>query len=255
VIILEIVILEKLRKGDLPRGLRYLNDLLKDLSSGLHVTHRIIGLTERGLIKLEISGDDEEAFREIIRRRSGIAPVDFSNLELSHVLRGFIVDSGKVGYGLYIDIGILTPKPIDGLYPLHSIRAQLIEGQQLPIREIINKYSFYDDFPLEVRIAKLEGKVEVELSDRQRESIAEWNDLPFDRVIIYHALPNDLQSAIKSSGIERDLARVENLSLTTHLLTCKIGTQAPGIVAKLGPHLKGSRLFSFSPEIWVRPDA
>ncbi len=250
---MEIVILEKLLKGDLSRGLRYLNDLLKDLSSGLHVTHRIVGLTERGLIKLEISGDDEEAFREIIRRRSGIAPVDLSNLELSDILRGFIVDSGKVGYGLYIDIGILTPKPIDGLYPLHSIRAQLIEGQQLPIREIINKYSFYDDFPLEVRIVRLEGgKVEVELSDRQRESIAEWNDLPFDRVVIYHALPNDLQSAIRSSGIERDLAGVESLSLTTHLLTCKIGTQAPGIIAKLGPHLKGGRLFSFRPERWAR---
>jgi len=249
---LEVVILEKLRRSDLPRGPRYLNDLLKDIASGLNVRHRIVGLTERGLIKLEISGDDEEAFRGIIRRRSGIAPVDLSNLEPSDVCRGFIIDSGKVGYGLYVDIGIMTPKPIDGLYPLHSIRAQLLEGRQLPIRLIINKYHFYDDFPVEVRIAKLkEGKVEVELSDRQRELITAWSALPFDRVIIYHALPDDLQSAIKSSNVERDLARVENLSLTTHLLTCKIGTQAPGIVAKLGPHLKGSGLFSFRPERWA----
>jgi len=250
---LEVVILEKLRRGDLPRGLRYLNDLLKDVASGLHVRHRIVGLIERGLIKLEIGGDDEEAFREIIHRRFGIAPVDLSNLEPGGICRGFIIDSGKVGYGLYVDIGILTPKPIDGLYPLHSIRAQLAEGRQLPIRQIINMYHFYDDFPLEVRIAKLkEGKIEVELSDRQRESITELSALPFDRVIIYHALPDDLQSAIKSSSVERDLARVENLSLTTHLLTCKIGTEAPGIVAKLGSHLKGSRLFSFRPERWAR---
>jgi len=250
---LELVILEKLLRGELTRGLRYLDDLLKDVASGLHVRHRIVGLTERGLIRLEISGDDEEAFREIIHRRFGLAPVDLSNLELGDICRGFIIDSGKVGYGLYIDIGIMTPKPIDGLYPLHSIRAQLVEGRQLPIRQIINKYHFYDDFPLEVRIAKLkEGKMEVELSDRQRESITEWSALPFDRVIIYHALPDELQSAIKSSSVERDLARVENLSLTTHLLTCKIGTQAPGIVAKLGSHLKGIRLFSFRPERWQR---
>jgi len=210
-------------------------------------------MTERGLIKLEISGDDEEAFCEIIRRRFGIAPVDLSNLEPGDICRGFIIDSGKVGYGLYIDIGVLTPKPIDGLYPLHSIRAQLVEGRQLPIRQIINIYHFYDDFPLEVRIVRLkQGKIEVELSDRQRESITEWSALPFDRVIIYHALPDDLQSAIRSSSVERDLAKVENLSLTTHLLTCKIGTEAPGIVAKLGLHLKGSRLFSFRPERWAR---
>ena len=250
---MEVVILEKLRKSDLPKGLRHLNDLLKDLALGLRVRHRIVGLTERGLIKLEIGGDDEEAFREVIQRRYGIAPVDLSNLESSDICRGFIIDSGKVGYGLYVDAGILKPKPIDGLYPLHSIRAQLTEGQQLPIRQIIDKYCFYDDFPLEVRIVKLkEGKVEVELSDRQRESMAEWSALPFDRVIIYHALPHDLQSAIRSSSVERDLARVESLSLTTHLLTCKIGTQAPGIVAKLGSHLKGSRLFSFRPERWAR---
>jgi len=250
---LEVVILEKLRKSDLPKGLRYLNDLLKDLASGLHVRHGIIGLTERGLIKLEINGDDEEAFREIIHLRSGIAPVDLSNLEPSDICRGFITDSGKVGYGLYVDIGILAPKLTDGLYPLHSIRAQLVEGRQLSIRQIIDKYHFYDDFPLEVRITKLkEGRVEVELSDRQRESIAEWSALPFDRVIVYHILPNDLQSALKSSSVERDLARVESLSLTTHLLTCKIGTQAPGIVAKLGSHLRGSRLFSFRPERWAR---
>ena len=250
---MEVVILEKLRRDDLARGLRYLDGLLKDIASGLHVTHRIIGLTERGLIRLEIKGDDEEAFCEIIQRRSGIAPVDLSNLELSDICRGLIVDSGKVGYGLYVDIGIVKPKPIDGLYPLHSIRAQLVEGRQLPIRQIIDKYHFYDDFPLEVRIAELkDGKIEVELSDRQRESITEWSTLPFDRVIIYHALPDELQSAIESSSLERDLARVESLSLTTHLLTCKIGTQAPGIIAKLGAHLKGSRLFSFRPERWLR---
>jgi len=250
---LEVVILEKLRRGDLPTGLSYLNDLLKDLATGLHIRQRTVGVTERGLIKLEIGGEDEEAFREIINRRFGIATIDFSNLELSDIRRGFIIDSGKVGYGLYVDMGIMTPKPIDGLYPLHSIRAQLLEGQQLPIRQIIKKYHFYDDFPLEVRIAKIrQGKVEVELSDKQRESINEWSALPFDRVIIYHALPGDLHSAIKSSGIERDLARVENLSLTTHLLTCKIGTQAPGIVAKLGPRLKRSDLFVFRPEKWAR---
>ena len=246
---MEIVILEKLRKGDVPKGLRHLNDLLDNVASGLRVRHRIVGLTERGLVKIEIGGDDEEAFRETIHRRFGIAQVDLSNLEPSDICRGFIIDSGKVGYGLYVDVGILTPKPIDGLYPLHSIRAQLAEGQQLPIRQIINKYRLYDDFPLEVRIVKLgEGRVEVELSDRQRESISEWNVLPFDRVIIFHAFPDDLQSAITSSSVERDLARVESLSLTTHLLTCKIGTEAPGIIAKLGSHLKGSRLFSFRPE-------
>jgi len=249
---LELVILEKLRKSDLPRGLRDLNELLKELASGLHVRHRIVGLTERGLIKLEIGGEDEDAFREMIHRRYGIAPIDLSNLELSDICRSFIIDSGKIGYGLYVDIGVLKPKLIDGLYPLHSIRAQLTEGQQLPIRQIIDKYHLYDDFPLEVRIVELkEGKVEVELSDRQHESITEWSALPFDRVIIYHALLNDLQSAIRSLSVERDFAKVESLSLTTHLLTCKIGTEAPGIIAKLGSHLKGSRLLSFRPERWT----
>jgi len=48
-------------------------------------------------------------------------------------------------------------------------------------------------------------------------------------------------------GHGRDAVRVESLGLLEHALICKLGTDAVGLVPKLGPHMPTAVLAPFSP--------
>jgi hypothetical protein len=80
-----------------------------------------------------------------------LAPISFEKLRLSSELRGRIVDSGKVGYGLYVDIGVSSPEIVDALIPLHTLRKQLVEDKKLSIHKIIEAFCLYDNLPLKVK--------------------------------------------------------------------------------------------------------
>jgi hypothetical protein len=41
---------------------------------------------------------------------------------------------------------------------------------------------------------------------------------------------------------------VEELAFTVNSLVCKLGTEAPGIIAKIGRHIGDTRLHAFLPD-------
>ncbi|MBS7623609.1 DUF2110 family protein [Candidatus Bathyarchaeota archaeon] len=207
-----------------------------------------------GWVSIEYDGEDSEVFTEALKNRYGAAPIQFSRLRLGDVYRGFVVGSGKVGYGLYIDIGVITPSRKDGLYPLHRMRAQLIDGESRPLREIARRFCLYEGLPLDVRVESLEadGRISLALTERQEAFFKGWETYPFDRVVVVGALAGGVRAAIRNTGLERDIVNVERLSLASSILTCKLGTEALGVISKLGPELAGARLYPFIPRIRMK---
>ncbi|MFH0897452.1 MAG: DUF2110 family protein [Candidatus Bathyarchaeota archaeon] len=53
--------------------------------------------------------------------------------------------------------------------------------------------------------------------------------------------------ALKRSGIQRDIAKVEELGFLEYSLLCKLGTDAPGVIKALGRYLPAVPLYAFSP--------
>ena len=225
-------------------------EFLSSVSSGLESKAEIIDMTRRNWIQVDVSGSDSIVLTNYLAQKSGLATTSFEKLTPSTELKGRIVDSGKVGYGLYIDVGIASPEDVDALIPLHVLRKQLVEGEKLSTRKIIEAYCLYDNLPIRISLTKVapENKLEAEFSNEQLQVFNNWLHSGLDRVITLGASVDMLENALEESGSTRDVVKIENLGFLEHALLCKLGTDAPGIIHQLGRSLPRIPLHSFSPK-------
>ena len=242
---------EKIPEQASRKGLGPLRRFLNDEATGLRVKWQFS--LRKGWLEVRAEGDDAEAFLNFLKKKFDSIPVEASRVEKWDGARGWIVTSGRVGFGVYVDIGVFEPVARDGLYPLHRMRAQLADGESKSCREILDENGLVDNFPVKVQVIGLETeKITVELSDETRELLASWRRLPFDRVVAIGASEAETEGAVKSAKLWYDVIRIEPLSMFAQCLVCKIGTDAPGVIAKLGNRLQGVRLASVRSR---RPDA
>lgn len=197
-------------------------------------------------LKIRARGEDTDAFLNLLREDLGEAPVSRTHLERWDVVRGFVAGAGRIGYGVYLDIGVREPTPKDALFPLHRMRAQLADGQALSAREILDRNTLADYIPVKVIVTEFDGEnISVELEDESRERIVSWKKYPFDRVLVVGADKSQVEGSIRASGLQSDIIEVESLALFVQCMVCKIGTDAPGVIAKIGNRLRGMSLKSY----------
>lgn len=226
------------------QGLGTVRRILGRDAEGLRTEWRLA--SSHGWLTVNAKGEDSEAFLNLLKEKLGEAPVQSSRVERWDACRGFVTGAGKVGFGVYVDLGITEPFRKDALYPLHRMRAQLVDGATKPCREILQENAFADHVPLKVVVTDVEGeKLSVELADETRDGLLRWRKLPFDRVLAIGASREDAEKAVKFTGLQNDVIRIESLSLMVQCLLCKIGTEAPGVIAKVGRRLGGTRLAAY----------
>lgn len=249
-LVVEVVLMEKIPRRRDRKFLSELEASLRNTSSGLVMDIEMRGLTKSRLPMLQVSGEDQEAFTEILRRSFGLAPRDHVELLDLPIRKGFVERSSDRDDTLLMDVGLESSPLFQVTLGADRLRAQLFDGREVSLRGMVARYGFFEDFPLELRIISCDEdsrRLHVELSDRQWNVLKEWSQLPLDRITAQDVLDSEVRSAVRRIGLERDLAAVENLSLGTHSLICKLGTDGKGLVPKLGPHLKAARLFVFHP--------
>ena len=242
-------ILENLHRVGGGTAIELVKEEFASLKTGLSVNIESVGLDERGWVHADFSGPDAEVLTEIVARTYGIASKDLNSLQKGDLTRGVIVDS-TVGYGVYVDICLRSSKKTDALYPLHVMRSQLVEGNKLSVREISKRFSLHGGFPLKTRVTNVDSiaqKVDIELSDEQAAYFKNWERFPFDRVVLIGCSKTILKNAVESANLRRDIADIESLGLAVHVLTCKLGTDAPGIIPRIGRFLRGVNAYAFQP--------
>ncbi len=235
---------EKIPPQALKQGSHFLRNNLVKQAKGLNVESEFS--LERYWLQIRAKGEDSEAFLNLLKQEYGEPPVSRSKLEKWDVVNGFVTGAGRIGYGVYIDIGIQEPAPKDALYPLHRMRAQLADGEARSSREILDENALVDYVPLKMIVTELDGeKISVELNDEARDRLVSWRKYPFDRVIVVGADKTQAETAVRAAGLQSDIVKVESLSLFVQSLLCKIGTDAPGVIAKIGNLLRGIGLSSY----------
>ena len=235
---------EKIPQTVLDRGPKPVWNVLSREAQGLRVDWEIAAPQQ--WLEVRARGDDAETFLNLLKEKFGEAPVLHSKVERWDVRRGFITGSGRVGFGVYVDIGILEPTRKDALYPLHRMRAQLSDGALKSSREILQENGLLDYFPVDVIVTQLQGEnVAVELADKSRDLFIWWRKLLFDRVIAAGIDRDYAEKTVKSANLGLDVIKIETLSLLVQCLVCKFDTDAPGVIAKIGNRLRGVELTSF----------
>ncbi len=233
----EVVILEKVY-GD-RSGFEKLNRRLRSLLGELEVEWKLSAV-KKNWVKISLSGEDEEVSANLVRNEFGEVPYTLKNVEEGKRYRGRFIDLGKVGYGAYVDIGVFRPSPKDALIPLYYLKEQFGD---IPVRQMIRKFGWVDNLPVEVEVVDVQfgaREVEVVFTESQLKRIESWIGDGLDKLFVVGTVSEKIEEALVKTGHGRDVKRMEELGLMETLLILKKGTQAPGIIKEIGPHLPGA---------------
>lgn len=233
----EVIVPEKIY-GD-RSGFLKLDKKLKALLGDLEVEWKL-SATLKNWVKVSLFGEDEEVSANLVKEEFGEIPYSLSSIKEGEVYAGRFIDLGKVGYGAYVDVGILRPGPKDALLPLYYLKG--VFGEK-PVRQMIREFGWVDNLPVKVRVSRVEfGAREVELTFEESwlERFKGWLEDGHDKIFVVGTISENVEKALVETGHGRDVKRLEELGLMETLLILKKGTQAPGIIKEIGPQLRGA---------------
>ncbi len=236
-----------------PKMQSFLQQIRQDLED-LEVTVSIQKVDkETRRLTLLLEGTDAQAGKNYIATQYG-ATNAFANIKSGMRLLGVLREPAKVGFGLFVDAGILDP-PKDVLVPLRGIRAQLAKDKTLPLRPMVRILGLVEGYPVELEItyANLKiGKVEACFSPAQVDHFREWLRINNERVLFAGATRQHVKNALKQTGHEVDVVALERQGLQAGYVVLKSGTQAPGIIHAIGSLLPEARLGAYNPARWTK---
>ncbi len=238
--VIDVTILEKLyRKG----AEESLETMLSDIVSrydNVKIDSIEPSFRRWARVRLKGEGDVESCVYEIISEYDEVRSL--FEIDDGDIIYGKIIDLFKVGYGIYVDIGIVGPEVVDALIPLYTLREQLAHGVKASVRDIGRSFGFVENLPLEIEIVSVsEDKKEIEarLTEDQAYYLLEMAADPYDRIIVSGMTRKGLQRAFKKAGVARFVRRIERWGLLENEVILDEGVDAPGILAKVGPFLPG----------------
>lgn len=220
--------------------------LCKDLKA--RVTVR--GLVNQCWFQIDVTGEDEAAALKLLDREIGLAPISVENVGKSSILIGKVVNSTKSKTELHVDVGVFEPTNYCAVVPLWRLQAQLSDGMSLQFQRLAELFGLCDYMPVEVKILeglnREKGFWEAELSELQLSRFSGWLDSNLDRLIVLGASRSEVEVAVERARHFRDVIRIEALGPFEHAIVCKLGTEAVGLIPRLGPYLRIANLVPFS---------
>lgn len=223
---------------------------LRKLSSSLDVSVKLEGVSSNGFVKIGVQGSDSEVFAELIRRELWLAPSDLSEVEVHDNFKAYVTKIDPNRQSIEVQIGPVSAQ-LKSEIPRESLMAQLCDGRNILVDKIARMYCIQEDVPLLVRITFIDPdrrRIEAWISDDQISRFDQWRRQRFHRIIAIGGFQGDLQEAVRLSKVERDVIELEELAMTAHCLVCKLGTDAPGVIAKIGRYVRNFKLHAFLPE-------
>lgn len=220
---------------------------IREFIGKLSATATFNSFTKEGWATVTVDGDDSEVVGALVSQAFGLAINDVSKVELHGNYRGVV--RSLSASGLSVDIGIEHPRALFVTVKLNALQAQLADGKQsMSGRTIVRNYCIYPGLPISIRITlSTSNEIEGWLSDSQISLFSKWISGGMERIQVYNCLPSRLDSAIRRSQLERDIVTTEQLSLTVQSILCKIGTNAIGLIPRVGSVLRKSQLEPFIP--------
>ena len=231
--------------------LKQIDKALKLELNELKIETIILGTIADGWVQIRIEGEDEEVATNYVIKELGLCPKNFENVKKLSTMKGYIRNIKKSDEQLAIDVGVFNPKTIYATIPLRHLQAELVDARNFSLKNIAELFGFCDGLPMKVTISGLDeekSQIFAELSNGLVRKYAFWRDSLLDRLMVLGPSLYKIMATIERLKLDRDVIDVEPLGLFEHALTCKLGTDATGLIPKIGGNLKSARFAVFNPK-------
>jgi hypothetical protein len=182
-----------------------------------------LGLRDDGFPSVTITGEDAPVARNLLTEEWGaITP----HREAGEVHVGTLESWDDDG--ITLDAGADVHVPAD----------ELGLGQGTP-SQVRTRFGLVQHMPL--RFVQGEGDEPNRLADAERDRLYDWSR-GSGRVNANSVTRAQLRATVNRAGHADDVVTVERLGLLEQSVVCKDGTDAPGLLADIGPHLESELL-------------
>lgn len=207
----------------------------------------------RDHVEVTVQGDDSEFALNHLTNQYGRCPSP-NDITSNTILNGRLIDVGQVGFGIYVDVGIDKSERLDPLLSLYTLRKQVRANK--PLRSIAKTMQLVDYLPVDIRITEADHqnrRIEAELGPDTTTRLDYWIGDDHERLLVFGANQSLIEEALRKSGHMEDIYQFERLGTFEIVLVCKRSTRASGILAAIGPRLRGVPIHLFIPkeiEVW-----
>jgi hypothetical protein len=227
-----------------------ISELLKSDVEGLRVDLKAQGLSFPGWVQVAVSGEDEKTAMNYLTHEFGQCPERLESLQKFSSINGrmMALDTSEDEVG--VDIGVLAPT-IGAKVSLFRLQSQLADGRKVELKRLAELFGFCEGLPLAVKVLNVsveEGRVKGMLAEAQVSQYKTWTKSFLDRLIVIGASVHEVRSALRRAECSRDVADLEPLGLLECAVVCKLGTDAVGLIPKVGRHLRCGAFTVFSPK-------
>jgi hypothetical protein len=231
--------------------LKQVDRALKFSFKGLEVEAKILGTVADGWVQLALSGEDEGIATNYLIKEIGLCPTNFGNVRKFSTLKGYIRNFGKNDGELSVDVGVFQPKTAYATIPLRRLQAHLVDNRKVALGKIAELLGLCEGLPVSVKVLSVneeESRIDAELSSGQVRKYAVWRESLLDRLLVLGSSLYEISMALERAKMDRDVIDVESLGLLEHALTCKLGTDATGLIPRIGRNLKNAKFAVFNPK-------
>lgn len=230
--------------------IKQIDDLLKTEFEDLDVEVKVLTNAANRWVQVSLSGEDESIAASYIHKKIGTCPTNLENAKKCSSLKGFISKLDLNNQELVVDVGIFEPKTILATIPLARLQAQLTGDRVADLKKIAEIYALAQRLPLTVKaistVSNETEELQAELSVKQVEMLHTWQRSLLDRLIVLGASEGMIEQVLDRTRLNRDVIDIENLGMFEHALTCKLGTDAAGLVGIVGRYLRNSVFVVFN---------
>jgi hypothetical protein len=233
------------------RQLKQIDKALKLAFEGLEVEAKILGTVADRWVQIALAGEDEGIATNYVIKEIGLCPSNLEDVKKLSTLNGYIKNIGKNGGELSIDVGVFEPKIVHATIPLRRLQAQLVDGRKIALGKIAELFGLREDLPVNIKVSRLseeQSRIEAELSSGQVRKYMVWRESLLDRLLVLGSSFHEIKMTLERARLDRDVIGVEPLGLLEHALTCKLGTDAAGLIPKIGRNLKKAKFTVFNPK-------
>ena len=232
---------------------KQIDELLNLQFEDLDIEVKVLSNMANRWVQVSLSGEDEAIATSYINKEIGTCPTNLENAKNYPILRGYISKLDLTKQELIVDVGIFEPKIVQATVSLTSLRTQLVSSKGVDLKKIAEIYGLGERLPLSIKpispITEESNVIQAELTVEQVEKLHNWQESLLDRLIILGASKETIENVLERTRLNRDVIDIEKMGMFEHALTCKLGTNAAGLVSIVGRYLRNSVFVVFNAKI------